>query len=199
MKRLSSFVLAALVSFPALANEFQLTYECTRFKSKCIGTACRVIHDGLINDTERSILKVRKTQIVEYVIDPARAVETIKTELAGDLDRDQSLVLEYRAITHRLGQITLSNHNSRGQVTERVTINTETGLYGFYLLHTDGSIKDVPVGEAYTAYFGWCENKSPAGSSLPETAEPAAATPAAIDTTSATVTTTTATSPSRAP
>ncbi|MCE2927884.1 MAG: hypothetical protein LW823_09645 [Rickettsiales bacterium] len=178
MKRISTFALAALASFPALANEFQVTFECTRFKSNCVGAACHKIYEGLQQDTGRTILAVRKTQVVEYVIDPARAVETIKTVLANDKDRDQNLVIEYQHVLSSGGRITLSNQNAKKVITERAVIDTTGGLYSFYLLHTDGSIKDVPVGEPYTAYFGWCENKSAPGAALPDMtpqSEPAAA------------------------
>jgi hypothetical protein len=164
-----------LVSLPTLAAD-KVTYECTRFKSNCVGASCHKIYDGLQLDTGRTILGVRKTQVVEYVIDPLSATETIKTLLADDKDRDQSLVIEYKHVLNAYGRITLSNLDSKKKIKEQARIDAASGLYSFYMLHTDGSIKDVPVGEPYTAYFGWCENKSAPGIILPDMtpqAEPA--------------------------
>jgi len=38
----------------------------------------------------------------------------------------------------------------------------------------------VPVGEPYTAYFGWCDNKSAPGAALTDSAAQAESSPAPL-------------------
>jgi hypothetical protein len=180
MRAMMAGAIIMLVTAPALADELEATYECTRFKSKCIGTACDKIYAGLKLDVQRSILTMRPTQLVEYRITPQRALETIKTALAEDKDRDQKLVIEYLSVQQSGGEIVLANHDDKNNIREKVTINLASGLYAFQLLHTDGSIKDVPVGEPYTAYFGWCDNKSAPGAALTDSAAQAESSPAPL-------------------
>ena len=172
--------MAVLVAAPSFADTPEIIYECTRFKSKCTGTACDKIYAGLKLDVQRSILTMRPTQLVEYRITPQRALETIKTALADDKDRDQKLVVEYQNIKQSGDEIILANRDKKNNIREKATISTMSGLYAFQLLHTDGSIKDVPVGEPYTAYFGWCDNKSAPGASLTDSAEQAESSPAPL-------------------
>src|SRR5262249_40632171 len=75
--------------------------------------------------------------------------------------------------------IVLENRDSHGDVKEKVEIDKISGFYDKYLIHTDNSIKDVPLGQPYVAYFGWCDVHKPDVSAAPATPPPPAVPPIA--------------------
>jgi len=151
-----------------IASNIPMVFSCQRFKSKCSGASCYALVSGLQKDTGRSILDARKTEVVEYSVDVLHSIEMLKTEQVDPLLKRQ-LSIEYLNVENAHGKITISNKDKKGAVKEKVEITPATGFYLYYLIHTDGSIKDVPIGEPFSAYFGWCDNKSPAGAMIPDT------------------------------
>lgn len=127
---------------------------------------------ALQQDTTHQILTVRKTEIVDYKIDTAGAVETLRGEQAVP-DKDRQLTIRYKFVSNDYNKIVMMNRDPKNAVKEEARIEPSTGAYHYFLLHTDGSIKDVPIGEPYTAYFGWCENMSAPGAKLPQPEKPA--------------------------
>jgi hypothetical protein len=155
MSRTLPFALAAwLASLPAQAAD--MGFSCQRFKSSCAGGACAAMAEGLKQDTTRSILGLRKTQRVAYRISEANAYETIETTLRGEASA-KKLETRYGSVKAGETSLTLENRNAKGVVSESVEISLSDGFYSNYVLHTDGSIKEVPIGEPYIAYFGWCD------------------------------------------
>lgn len=147
------FFLVSVVD--AQAESF--SFSCQRFKSNCTGSECDKLVTALQKDTARQIFTVKKTEIVDYRIDSTGAVETLRGEQA-DYSADRQLVIYYKFVTNEFGKITMKNYEPKGATKEIAQIEPTSGFYMYYLMHTDGSIKDVPIGQPYTAYFGWCQN-----------------------------------------
>lgn len=141
--------------FTAQAQIKPQIFECQRFQSKCTGEGCYQLLDGFKKDVTKKILTVRKTETVDYVIDEAGGVETLRGEQAVP-SRDRQLVMNYKFVGNEYGKIALFNKDKKGAVNIKVEIEPTTGFYYNFLIHTDGSIKEVPLGEPYLAYFGWC-------------------------------------------
>ena len=175
MKHLVFLPIALMLASPAVAEPMKFT--CERFKSNCAGADCENLFLALHKDTEHKILTMRKTQIVEYEIERHHATEKL-ISLRTEEEKDVPLIIEYTHVTTPYGKLILANEDRKGDIKEKAEIEPTSGLYRYYLLHTDGSIKDVPVGEPYTAYFGWCENNTAKGDSIINTAPVDAPTPA---------------------
>lgn len=159
----------AIAAYPFSAYAEPMKFSCERFKSNCLGKACEQIYVALQKDASRQILSVKKTETVEYEINETGATE----KLVGaqiDPSIQRSLTINYKNIASAYGKITLSNKDAKGNVKEMASIEPASGFYRYLLIHTDGSIKEVPIGEPYTAYFGWCNNLL-----QPQQAQPAAA------------------------
>lgn len=185
MKMLRSFLGLLVCMTPLSAKAEILTFSCERFKSNCTGQECYKLVSALVKDTTHQIFTVKKTEIVDYKIDATGAVETLRGEQAVP-DKDRQLIIHYKSVENKFGKIILTNYEPKGAIKETAEIEPTSGFYLYYLIHTDGSIKDVPIGEPYTAYFGWCENMSAPGAKLPETkptapAEPNTAVPEKIN------------------
>lgn len=154
------------------AQDLKKTFTCQRFKSSCTGQACLQRAAELQKDTEHKILAVKKTEFVEYAIHSTQAIETLKGEQI-DPTLKRALTITYTDVETTPDKIFLGNKDKNNTPKDKVEILTSTGFYLDYQLHTDGSIKEVPIGEPYAAYFGWCD-----GFALPpEPAAPAATAP----------------------
>jgi hypothetical protein len=137
---------------------------CQRFQSNCTADACMQIIGALQKDTERKIFTVRRTETVTYTFDNTGAVEKLRGEQAV-FNKQRLPVMNYKTVTtDAQGKIMLTNKDRKGNINIRVEIEPASGFYLNFFLHTDGSIKEVPVGEPYLAYFGWC---SPGDELLP--------------------------------
>jgi hypothetical protein len=195
------FVIAALLPFTAFAQaETPATapvspaplpskITCQRFQSNCNADTCLQLVNALQKDVARKIFTVRRTEIVTYTIDETGAVEKLRGQQAV-YSKDRAMVMNYKNVaTDALGKIIFTNKDRKGNANMRVEIDPLSGFYLNFFLHTDGSIKEVPVGEPYLGYFGWCspgdevlppalpvESETPEGES--STAPAAPATPA---------------------
>jgi len=194
MKTIHLITALAIYSIPFAAHAEQLSFSCERFKSNCMGQDCYKLVSALQKDVAHQIFTVKKTEIVDYKIDATGGVETLRGEQAVP-DKDRQLVIHYKYAVSEYGKIVLKNTDPKNNVKEEAQIEPTSGFYLYYLIHTDGSIKDVPIGEPYTAYFGWCENMSAPGAKLPE-ANP---TPSAVPATAPAPDPTPSTPPTNAP
>lgn len=180
MKPLIFSVATALaLASPALADDQHLDLTCTRYKSKCAGKDCYTLANGMKADPERRILSLPGLEELRYVIAPGSAAETM---IKGDelTLTKRKYQISYEQVSYGENDITISNHDAKGADKERVIIEPVSGFYAYYLLHTDGSIKDVPIGEPYRAYFGWCASgQAPATPAAPPAPPAVAAPPAA--------------------
>lgn len=174
MRMLCSVIVLLVCATPFSAQAETLSFSCERFKSNCTGQECYKLVNALQKDTTRQIFTVKKTEIVDYKIDATGAVETLRGEQAVP-DKDRQLIIHYKFVASEYGKIVMANRDPKNIMKEEAQIEPTSGFYLYYLIHTDGSIKDVPIGEPYTAYFGWCENMSAPGAKLPE-ANPTPAT-----------------------
>jgi hypothetical protein len=153
MKHALTFIFA-LAATDAQAGT--LLIDCQRYESKCNGDKCYALADGLKQDTKKEVLKLQKMELVHYTIDDTRATVSVDDEGSGI-----KYTPEFEFVTRDENTITLKNKTESGAAKERVVIDKVSGFYAKYLIHTDGSMKDVPIGEPYSAYFGWCEDKTP--------------------------------------
>ncbi|MFW0778233.1 MAG: hypothetical protein ACN2B6_11020 [Rickettsiales bacterium] len=162
MKYLVFIPTLLMLAAPANAT---MKFTCERFKSSCTGTSCEKLYLALHKDVDHKILTMRKTQLVEYEIERHHAKETL-VSLRTEEEKDVPLVIDYKHVETPYGKLILTNKDRKGDVKEKTEIEPTSGLYRYYLIHTDGSIKDVPVGEPYAAYFGWCEDNTAKGDSI---------------------------------
>ncbi len=142
----------ALLLFPFAAQAGELKVSCQRYESNCSGNEkCAAIADALKQDKNKELLATQRTETVHYVIGDTRATASVDDEQSGI-----KYTPEFKFVTRSGNDIILENKLETGVVKEQVVIDKKLGFYAKYLLHTDGSMKDVPVGEPYSAYFGWC-------------------------------------------
>lgn len=148
----------ALLLFPFAAQAGELKVSCKRYPSDCSGTEeCNAIAEALRQDKNKEVLKSPKLETVHYVIGDTRATASIDDEASGI-----KYTPEFKFVTREGNNVILENKLDTGAAKERVIIDKKLGFYAKYMLHTDGSMQDVPVGEPYSAYFGWCtQTKSP--------------------------------------
>lgn len=148
-----------------------LYFHCQRYESQCSGNDCYRIADGLRADTERKLLTtVQKLESVEYRIAESAAEATLDNAAPNAiLTRNNKYVIRYENVDIGPNLITVEDKTGSGIVKEKVEIDKLSGFYADYIIHTDNTIRDVPIGEPYTAYFGWCEdvNGGPAPSAVP--------------------------------
>jgi hypothetical protein len=149
-------IILCLAASAAQANT--LYVHCLRYESKCTGDKCHDIAEKLKLDTKKELLHAHKMEHVNYVIQEDGAKATFSEAAANARLVDGKYTLHFKSVQQNDAAITLENKTDTGAVKEQVIIDKITGFYIKYLLHTDNSIKDVPVGEPYSAYFGWCED-----------------------------------------
>ncbi|MDX1975957.1 MAG: hypothetical protein SFT92_09850 [Rickettsiales bacterium] len=151
MRRLI-WLLLATATLPSMAQA-EMVFSCQRYRSKCAGDECLTIANKLKLDTGRSMLTLVTPQTITYRINDNKAQEVI--EINGEEQR-----YPYEKTESSESLITLSNLQPNGTLKEQVTINLINGIYTHYAIHNDGSIKDVPVGLPYRAWFGWCDRQN---------------------------------------
>mgnify|MGYP003394034070 CR=1 FL=1 len=158
MKKLFFITLAgALAAGNADAKTVYLA--CKRYESKCSGDKCYELTAALQSNSEwRETLASQNMEPVEYIIreDGATAILsrlTTDAKLAGG-----KYIVEFKYVTQDPIRFILENKTDTGDVKERIIIETGSWFYVKYLLHTDRSLRDVPIGEPFSAYFGWCED-----------------------------------------
>lgn len=156
MKRLLTALSIVFCSAVTARGE-TMSFDCQRYKSKCTAKACEELANGIREDSSKKILSLQGLESVEYVVNPRMAYENRRKAEDQSLAKRKYLV-NYKFIEITPAMITLSNKAPSGIEKERVQIEPTSGFYRHYILHTDGSIKDVPIGEPYQAYFGWCNN-----------------------------------------
>lgn len=146
------FLLTLLASAAvSSAQAATLLYECQRYRSPCTGEKCYHIASQLGLDTGRTLLTKVPVQHLNYIIDNMQAREQI--------EHNTTDITLYTQIDIQDNFIILSNVDASGKPFARASINKQNGVYSHYLIHNDGSIRDVPVGTPYRAYFGWCDKK----------------------------------------
>ena len=166
-----------ILSHSALADG--ASYSCKRYKSKCTGEMCYQLAEGLKRDTTRKILSATTTETVLYKVNGDQATETVTARGTIQVQNaDGKYDTLYERVIASPNNLIAENRTNNGQVSEKAEIDLVSGFYTYYALHNDGSIKDVPLGAPYTAYFGWCD--LPAASAAPAAAPVSApAAPAA--------------------
>lgn len=152
-------IFTLLLSHGAHAQSQEMKFSCTRYQSKCNGKQCDEIGKGFRADREKKILKLPNVEVLEYSIMPEAAQEKM---IKGDASvfAMHKYTVNYKNVQMTPTSIVFSNSTPEGMQKERITIEPASGFYSYYILHTDGSIKEVPVGDPYKAYFGWCEDRS---------------------------------------
>lgn len=158
---MKKIILTALgVFFGAGSASANVLYlHCQRYESKCVGEKCYEIAEGLNADPEwRNALPVNKLEQLDYVVHDDKAVVITDNAMRGSLKtQDSKYTIPFNNVRQDSVRIQLEI-TSGSAVKERVTVIKHTGFYSAYVLHTDTSIKDIPVGTPYKAYFGWCDD-----------------------------------------
>jgi hypothetical protein len=178
---------------PAAAEPTQkFKFSCSRYQSKCLGKACDDMAAGVREDSEKKLLRFPNLEVLEYEIEPGNASESL---IKGDVMAlsARKYKATYKNVLITPSAITFVNKTPEGTEKDRLFIDPISGFYSYYILHTDGSIKEVPIGEPYKAYFGWCNKidqlAKPADATLapaeaqpvkPITVEPIATVPAVL-------------------
>ncbi len=173
-KLFAFFILFAWAASPAMA-ENKLTTHCQRYESKCTGSACYRLGSALKDDKDRHIYTMRKMDVVQYDIDPTTATATFDNATPNAKLTNGKYTIPYKHAIWRDDVIVLENTATSGVIKEKIEIERKTGFYAYYLMHTDDSIKDVPLGEPYTASFGYCQLPGVVLPVAPEDEEPIAA------------------------
>lgn len=155
MKKTIGFAFIAALAAPAHAEILDL--KCQRYESQCSASACYHLSEALKDDKDRQIFAIQKIEEVDYHIGETEATAMLDNEFPNATLTDGKYVLPYKHVIWKDGVVVLENRTSSGMPKERVEIDPDFGFYSHYMMHTDNSIKDVPVGEPYAAYFGWCE------------------------------------------
>jgi len=172
-----------LLIFTASAAQANVLYlHCQRYESKCVGEKCYEIAEGLNADPEwRNALPANKLEQLDYVVHDDKAVVITDNAMRGSLKtQDSKYTIPFNNVMQDSVRIQLEI-TSGSAVKERVAVIKHTGFYSAYVLHTDTSIKDIPVGTPYKAYFGWCDDTTATDGVYTPTAakpKPDAATPA---------------------
>lgn len=187
MKKMIGVLSVAMLAASAQAETLDL--KCQRYESKCSASACYHLSEALKDDKDRQIFAIQKTEEVDYHIEDASATATLENEVPNATLTEGKYILPYKHVSWKDGIVVLENRTSSGMTKEKIEIDRDFGFYSHYMMHTDSSIADVPLGEPYTAYFGWCEDtsvKQPEGKEwpsvskeqAPETSEKPKAAPA---------------------
>lgn len=157
-KYLIFFCLFPLAFADAPAEAGTLFLKCQRYESKCKAAACYQLGEALRADKDGTIYKVKITEPVQYAITADSATASLENPKLGKAKSGGQYTITYKRIPREdePNLIVLEIRTSVGEVKERVEIDRLSGIYAHYLIHSDNSIKDVPLGEPYTAYFGWC-------------------------------------------
>lgn len=153
--RIGFFFVAALAAPAAHAEMLEL--KCQRYESKCSASACYHLSEALKDDKDRQIFAIQKTEEVDYHIEDTTASAMLENEVPNATLTEGKYVLPYKHVKWEDGIVVLENKTSGGMTKEKIEIDRDFGFYSHYVMHTDSSIADVPLGEPYTAYFGWCE------------------------------------------
>ena len=85
-----------------------------------------------------------------------KALETMIVQ--GDQDKKFSTTYEYATVSPQ--HVVFQNRTDNGRVSEQVDIDAVTGFYTHYtpaLPPTARDEKDIPLGQPFAAYFGWCD------------------------------------------
>jgi|GEM_PF-3155003 len=146
-----------------------LHLQCYRFRTKCLGQQCYDIGEVMPQDPEQRHMKVAETERVEYSFLGNHAREH---RLVGAEGAKTDYYADYAGIERTPTLIKMTTKSRDGAVTDTTEIHLNNKFYAFYAIHSDGTIKEVPLGVPYTAYFGWCDTIG-ANTTIP--AEPAAA------------------------
>jgi len=141
---------AALAFIATQANATAST--CQRYQSKCTGQKCYALAEGLREDV-RNALAAQQMERIDYAIENGHAIATVDPEAK----MHETYTSEFKFVAEEVGKSALENRTETGVTKERVIIEKPSGFYVHYLLHTDNSLNDVPLGEPYSAYFGWCD------------------------------------------
>lgn len=138
-------------------SDNHLTTTCQRYESKCAGSACYRLGSALKADKEHNIYAMQKMEVVRYNIDQNSATALFDNVTPNAKLSNGKYEISYKLVIWRNDVIVLGNEASTGVMKEKIEIDRVSGFYAYYLMHTDNTIKDVPLGEPYTASFGYCE------------------------------------------
>jgi len=141
---------AALALIATQADAANIT--CQRYQSKCTGQKCYALAEGLREEV-RNALAVQQMERIDYAIENSHAIATVDPEAK----MHETYTSEFKFVSTDAGKFALENRTETNVAKERVIIEKSSGFYVQYLLHTDNSLNDVPLGEPYSAYFGWCD------------------------------------------
>lgn len=157
MKYLFAFIIL-FAAMPAQAGNV-LYLHCQRFPSKCAGQKCFEIARALKEEDEnREFFSKQRLENADYEIRDNEATGTLDNVAAFAELSNGKYIVRFKHVFQNTGNITMEHRNEAGETKERVIIDKFTGFFAKYLIHTDGSLKDVPIGEPYSALFGWCED-----------------------------------------
>lgn len=155
MRALLAAIMLLTPSLAMAAGEINLS--CQHYQSKCSASACYSAAEKFALDTDRELLKNPNIEKTFYIITADHAQAMFEATAAGASTIQGKYTLDFKYVTHAKDSITLENKLDDGTVKERVIIDKKTGFYIKYMLSTDKSLKDVPVGYPFYAYFGWCD------------------------------------------
>lgn len=177
-----SLVLSIFLFTTSAAEANVLYLHCQRYRSTCTAEKCYQIADGLSADSEwRGSLPASKLEQLDFVVRENDAMMITENNLPGmSRTKNNKYTVLFDKIMQDPARIQMEITSDKA-VKERVSIIKRTGFYSAYMLHTDTSIKDIPIGTPYTAYFGWCDDTTATDGVYTPTAEepkPDAATPA---------------------
>lgn len=157
MKRLLVFIALCLTASAAEANTLYL--HCLRYQSQCSGQKCLDIGEALKATANSELLKTQAKDVIDFTLEEDHGAGYLAEDAPNAVKiGENKYKITYQHVFITPETITLEHKEESGKVRGRSTIDKLTGIYMSFVLHTDGSLKDVPVGAPYTAFFGWCED-----------------------------------------
>lgn len=155
LRNIIFLLIASLAAHPVHAATLFL--RCHRYESKCKAAACYNLSDALREDKSGQIFDIKKTETVEYAIDGEHATGLLDNAAPNATWSNGKYTIAYKHSPDGSNIITMKSFTPDEKVKEQVEIDRMSGVYSHYLMHTDNTLGDIPLGEPYFAYFGWCE------------------------------------------
>lgn len=148
---------SAAVETASVRPEPLYTLDCKRYESRCVGDRCYEMETALRTNSDwRGQIPPERMESLQYVVRADGALSMTERVRVGATISNGKYVIPIKHVTDGASSIQLENKTDEGIVRERVAIDKNTGFYAAYLMHTDATISDVPIGAPYAAYFGWC-------------------------------------------
>ncbi len=165
------FLCGIAIATAALADD-ATTYSCKRYQSQCKAGDCRKLAAQMVvrpESVQKILAAATQLETLNYAVMLSEAKETatnaaeapapdpLAAPTTPPAHASKSHVYEY--VSKSDGGFMLENRTTAGQTKEEVNI-AANGFYSYYLISTDGSMHDVPIGEPYVTYFGACTKTS---------------------------------------